>query len=329
MTQATRAIVHRAVAAVLSVVVLGVFGLVSASAAEPENGDLDVVPVTKNIYMIPGDGGNVVVQVGVDGVVLVNAGAADGTDRLLATVKKITPLPIRYIIDTDGDADSAGGNSAIAAAGESLYNPPLGPGASILAATPVLARVAGTPGYPHGGWPTEAFFSPRDSLIINGEPVVVIHEPAAHSDGDSIVMFRNSNVVDAGNIMDMSRFPMIDTDHGGTIQGEIAALDDLLQLAIPPTPMVYNYSDNATAVIPAHGRICEQWEVVDYRDMTVIITDTIADMMKRHMTLNQIEAADPTKAYEARYGSTTGPWTTNMFVAAIYQSLKAADAKKK
>ncbi len=329
MTQATRALVHRAVAAVLSVVALGVLGLVSARAAEPGNGDLDVVPVTKNVYMIPGDGGNVVVQVGVDGVVLVNAGTADGTDHLLAAVRKITPLPIRYIIDTDGDADSAGGNSAIAAAGQSLYNPPLGPGASILSFSTVLARVAHTPGYPDSGWPTEAFLSPRDSLIINGEPIVVIHEPSAHSDGDSFVMLRNSNVVDAGNVMDMTRFPMIDLAHGGSIRGEIDALDDLLQLAIPPSPLVYDYNDNATTVIPAHGRLCEQWEVVDYRDMTVIITDTIADMMKRHMTLNQIQAADPTQAYEARYGSTTGPWTTNMFVAAVYHSLQAANAKKK
>ncbi len=329
MTQATRALVHRAVAAVLSVVVLGLCGLASAQAADPDNGDLEVVPVNKNIYMIPGDGGNVLVQVGVDGVVLVNAGAADGTDRLLATVKKITPLPIRYIIDTDGDADSAGGNSAIAAAGQSLYNPPIGPGASILAFSTVLARVAQTPGYPDSGWPTEAFLSSQYSLIINGEPIVVFHQPTAHSDGDSFVLFRNSNVVDAGNVMDMSRFPVIDLAHGGSIRGEIDALDNLLQLAIAPAPLVYDYNDNATAVIPAHGRVCEQWEVVDYRDMVVIITDTIADMMKRHMTLQQIEAADPAKAYEARYGSTTGPWTTNMFVAAVYHSLQAANAKKK
>lgn len=329
MTQATRALVHRAVAAVLSVVALGVLGLASAHAAEPGNSDLEIVPVDKSIYMIPGDGGNIAVQVGVDGVVLVNSGAADGTDRLLAAIRKITPLPIRYIIDTDGDADSTGGNSAIAAAGQSLYNPPLGPGASILAYSTVLARVAGTAGYPDSGWPTEAYLSPRDSIIINGEPVVVIHEPSAHTDGDSVVMFRNSNVVDAGNIMDMTRFPVIDLAHGGSIRGEIAALDDLLQLAIAPVPMVYNYNDNGTAVIPAHGRICEQWEVVDYRDMVVIITNTIADMMKRHMTLDQIEAADPTKAYEARYGSTTGPWTTNMFVAAVYHSLQAANSKKK
>jgi glyoxylase-like metal-dependent hydrolase (beta-lactamase superfamily II) len=317
------------VGAVLSVVALGVLGLASARAAEPGNGDLEIVPVTKNIYMIPGDGGNVVVQVGVDGIVLANSGAADGTDRLLAAIRKISPLPIRYIINTDGDPDSVGGNSAIAAAGQSLYNPPLGPGASVMAFSTVLARVAQTPGYPDSGWPTEAFLSPQYSLIINGEPIVVFHQPAAHSDGDIFVLFRNSDVVDAGNVMDMSRFPMIDLAHGGSIQGEIAALDRLLELAIPPAPLVYDYSDNATDVIPAHGRICEQWEVVDYRDMVVIITDTIADMMKRHMTLDQIEAADPTKAYEARYGSTTGPWTTNMFVAAVYQSLKAADSKKK
>ncbi|HXE18471.1 MAG TPA: hypothetical protein VN629_02585 [Castellaniella sp.] len=307
----------------------GVLGLVSAHAAEPGNGDLEIVPVTKNVYMIPGDGGNVVVQVGVDGVVLVNAGAADGADRLLATIRKITPLPIRYIINTDGDPGSTGGNSAIAAAGQSLYNPPLGPGAAIMAYSSVLARVAQTPGFPDSGWPTQAYMSPQYSLIINSEPIITRYEPAAHSDGDSFVMFRKSDVIAAGNVFDLDHFPMIDLEHGGSIKGEIAALNDLLQLAIAPAPLVYDYADNGTQVIPAHGRICEQWEVVDYRDMVVIITDTIADMMKRHMTLDQIEKADPTKAYEARYGSTTGPWTTNMFVEAVYKSLQAANSKKR
>lgn len=329
MRQATRAIVHRAVAAVLSVVVLGTLGVTAARAAEPGNGDLEIVPITKNVYMIPGDGENVVVQVGVDGVVLVNAGTAEGTDRLLAAIRKITPLPIRYIINTAGDLDSTGGNSAVAAAGKSLYNPPLGPGAAIMAYSSVLAQVAQTPGFPDSGWPTQAYMSPQYSLIINSEPIIAMYEPAAHSDGDSFVMFRKSDVVAAGEIFDMDHFPVIDLDHGGSIQGEIAALDNLLQLAIAPAPLVYDYADNATNVIPAHGRICTQWEVVDYRDMVVIITDTIADMMKRHMSLDQIEKADPTKAYEARYGSTTGPWTTNMFVEAVYKSLQAANSKKK
>jgi cyclase len=150
---------------------------------------------------------------------------------------------------------------------------------------------------------------------------------AAASDSDSFVLFRRSDVVMAGDVLDMTRFPLINPADGGSIDGEIAALDDLLQIAVPPSPLIYEY--DGTYVIPAHGRVTDQWEVTDYRDMVVIIRDTIADMMRRHMSLEQIEAAEPAKAYEPRFGSSTGDWTTNMFVAAVYHSLQSKNAKKK
>ncbi len=321
----TQAIVQRAVAAALSIVVLTGLGVACGRAAEPATGNLDVLHVHKNVYMITGDGANIGVQVGVDGVVLVNAGTAAGTDRLLAAVKTISPLPIRYIIDTDADAESVGGNAAVAAAGVTLFHAPIGPGASILAHDTVLARIA-QGGYPPGGWPTDAYLTDRTTLYINDEPIVVFNQPAAHSDSDSFVLFRSSDVVYAGDVIDMTRFPVIDLAHGGSIQGEIDALNNLLQLSVGPSPLIYEY--NGTDVIPGHGRICDQWEVTYYRDMMVILRDTITSMMKRHMTLEQIEAADPAKAYERQYGSTTGPWTTNMFVDAIYKSLGAKKAKK-
>ncbi len=321
--QATRAIVHRAVAAALSIMVLVVLGGVSAQAAEPENGDLDVVQVQQNFYMIVGDGQNIGVQVGKDGVVVVNAGTEAGADGLIAALKKISPLSIRYVIDTSGDADVVGGNAPVAAAGVTLFAPPKGPGAEIYARANVIAKLAQTPGYPASGWPTDTYIYSSGTFYLNDEPVIVTHAPA--SDNDSFVLFRRSDVVMAGDVLDMTRFPVIDVADGGSIDSEIAALNDLLQIAVPPSPLIYEY--NGTAVIPAHGRVGDQWEVVDYRDMVVIIRDTIADMMKRRMTLEQIEAADPAKAYEPRFGSTTGPWTTNMFVAAIYHSLQAAKKK--
>lgn len=332
MTQATRAIVHRALAAALSVVGLAVgvlVGVVSARAAEPENAAQDavqdVVQVRPNFYMIVGDGQNIGVQVGKDGVVLVNAGTEAGSAGLLAAVRKISSLPIRYIIDTSADEDVTGGNAPVAAAGVTLFNPPKGPGAEIYARANVIAKLAQAAGYPTTGWPTDTYIQESGSIYINDEPIVVTHAPAA--DSDSFVLFRRSDVVMAGDVMDMTRFPVIDMADGGSIDGEIAALNNLLKIAIPPSPLIYEY--NGTYVIPAHGRVSDQWEVVDYRDMVVIIRDIIADMMKRHMTLQQIQAADPAKAYEPRFGSSTGPWTTNMFVAAIYHSLQAAKAKKK
>lgn len=325
MTQVTKATVHRAVVAALSMVVLVGLGVVSSRAAELGSGGLDVLHVRKNVYMIAGDGANIGVQVGIDGVVLVNAGTAAGTDRLLAAVKKISPLPIRYIIDTDADAESVGGNAAVAAAGKTLFHAPIGPGASILAHDNVLAQMAHD-GSPPNAWPTEAYLSNRTTLYINHEPVLVFNQPAAHSSGDSFVLFRSSDVVYAGNVLDMTRFPVIDVAHGGSVQGEIDALNNLLQLAVGPQPLLFEY--HGTDVIPGHGRLCDQDAVVDYRDMMVILRDTIASMMKRHMTLAQIEAAHPAEAYEPRFGSTAGPWTTNMFVDAIYKSLAPKKAKK-
>lgn len=332
MTQATRAVVQRAVAAALSVVVMVGLGVAAAHAAESPDGDqqidgLEVVQVRPHFYMIVGDGQNVGVQVGRDGAILVNAGTAAGSAALIAAVKKISPLPIRYIIDTSADADVVGGNAPVAAAGVTLFSPPKGPGAEIFASASVIARLADVSGYPSNGWPTDTYLptEPLRTFYFNDEPIMVRHAPS--SDSDSFVLFRRSDVVAAGDVLDMTRFPYINAADGGSIDGEIAALNQLLQLAAPPSPLIYSY--NGTQVMPARGRLCDQWEVVDYRDMVVIIRDTIADMMRRHMTLEQVEAAEPAKAYEPRFGSTTGPWTTNMFVAAVYHSLQAAQRKRK
>ncbi|MGH8143873.1 MAG: hypothetical protein ACREU2_15310, partial [Steroidobacteraceae bacterium] len=219
VTQATRAIVHRAVAAALSIGVLVGLGMVCAQAAQAASGELEVVPVQKNFYMIVGDGENIGVQVGHDGVMLVNAGTAAGADALLATVKKITPLPIRYIIDSGVAADVVGGNAPVAAAGVTLFTPPKGPGAEIFARANVIERLAQTPGYPSAGWPTDTYIYDFRSFYFNDEPVVVTHAPAA--DSDSFVLFRRSDVVMAGDVMDKTRFPMIDLADGGSIDGEI------------------------------------------------------------------------------------------------------------
>jgi cyclase len=171
--------------------------------------------------------------------------------------------------------------------------------------------------FPDDALPTEAFYPKRYTLRMNDEGIEILHLPAAHSDADSVVFFRGSDVVVAGDIIDKTRFPVIDIEHGGSVQGEIDALNKLIELAIPPIPFIYK--GVGTYVIPGHGRLCEQMEIVDYRDMVVIVRDVIADMIKQGMTLDQIKAASPAKPYETQYGTQEG--STGAFVTAIYKSL--------
>ena len=309
-------------------------GAISIPAADPASGSLDVIKVRPNFYMIAGAGTNIAVQLGSDGVVLVNAGTEAASGEVLATLRKITPLPIRYIIDTNAEPDFVGGNAKLAKAGKTIFtnvlgNPALaeamtnGGAAAILAHDSILQRMSAPTGktapYPDDALPTEAFYPNRYTLRMNDEGIEVLHQPAAHSDADSIVLFRGSDVVVAGDILDKTRFPVIDTANGGSIQGEIAALNKLIELAIPPTPFIYK--GPGTYVIPGHGRLCEQMEVVDYRDMVVVVRDVVADMIKQGMTLDQIKAASPAKPYETQYGREPG--STDAFVEAIYKGLTA------
>ena len=256
------------VAVALGVAVAGAF---SGPATAQEDGGIEVVQVRKNFYMLAGAGGNIGVQIGSDGVVLVNAGTAQATDQVLAVLKKLTPLPIRYIINADGGADFVGGNEKLAKAGFTIFTNALGNtgfvgamtnggAAAILAHESVLSRMT-KDAYPAAAAPTEAFFTPRKTLRMNDEGIEVLYQPAAHSNTDSFVLFRGSDVVVTGDVMDTTRFPVIDVANGGSIQGEIEALNRLIDLTIAPTPFIYK--DVGTYVVPGHGRLSEQMEVVD------------------------------------------------------------------
>ena len=309
-------------------VVLGMAlcGVLSARVVAQQDG-LDVVKVRKNFYMLAGAGGNIGVQIGSDGIVLVNAGAAASTDKVLGALKQLTDLPIRYIINADAGADFVGGNEKLAKAGYTIFTNALGNpaalqamtggGASILSHDSVLRRMASArPPYASNAQPNEAFFTSRKAIRMNDEGIEILYQPAAHSNADSFVLFRSSDVVVAGDVIDMTRFPAIDLANGGTIQGEIDALNRLIDLTIAPTPFIYK--DVGTYVVPGHGRLCEQMEVVDYRDMVVLVRDNVVDLMKQGKTLDQIKAARPALPYETRYGTQAG--VTNAFVEAIYKS---------
>jgi len=315
--------------------VLGLGGALRAPAQEIQRSgeNFEVFALRPNFHVVFGDGANIAVQTGPDGVVLVDSGSAQMTDRLLAAIKGLTDRPIRYIINTGADADHVGGNEKVAKAGQSLTIADLpGPGgdfaaggATILAYENVLNRMSAPTGkqgaYPSGSWPTETFFQKQKSLYLNREAIQVMYEPAAHSDSDTIVLFRRSDVIAVGEIIDENRFPVIDLEKGGSIQGEIDALNRIIDLAVPSIPLAWQ--EGGTFVIPARGRILEQADVVEYRDMVTVIRDVIQDMIKSGMTLAQIKEANPTQGYRRRYGSDSGPWTTDMFVEAVYKSLTA------
>jgi cyclase len=303
---------------------------------QPDGFAVETLRVGPNFYMIAGAGGNIGVQVGPDGVVLVDAGTEQASGRVLAAIKKLTDQPIRYIIDTSADADQVGGNGPLSRAGRSIYatSPePLGGesgkeftnnyAATILAPESLLLRVSAPSGkvsaLPNDSWPSETFAEKRKFIYLNHEGIEILRQPAAHGDTDSIVFFRGSDVIAAGDIVDATQFPVIDLEKGGGIQGEIAALNHIVDLAVRPIPFVYE--KGGTYIIPGHGRIYQQADVVEYRDMIVIIGDIIQDMIKKGMTLDQIKEASPAKPYERQYGSSSGPWTTNNFVEAVYKSL--------
>jgi cyclase len=308
----------------------------------PPNGEaLEVIQLHPDFYMIARAGGNIAVQIGREGVVLVDAGAADRADAVVAAVKKLTDQPIRYIINTSADADHVGGNERIAKAGQSLFGGAGGRGgpvffldpgaisndgaASIVASENVLTRMSAPTGqqspYPAVAQPTETFTRKQKNLYLNNQAIEVIYEPSAHTDGDSIVLFRRSDVVAAGDIVDMTRFPVIDVNKGGSIQGEIAALNRLVELVIPSVPLPWK--DGGTQFIPGHGRIGEQAELVEYRDMVTIVRDRVQSLIKKGLTLERIKAANPTQGYRSRYGAESSSWTTDMFVEAIYKGLMA------
>jgi glyoxylase-like metal-dependent hydrolase (beta-lactamase superfamily II) len=232
----------------------------------------------------------------------------------------------------DSAEEFVGGNDKLSRAGYTIFTNALGNpaavaamtnggGASILSHDSVLRRMsAAKPAFPTGSIPNEAFFTPRKALRMNDEGIEILYQPAAHSNADSFVMFRASDVVVTGDVMDMTRFPVIDVANGGSIKGEIEALNRLIDLTIAPTPFIYK--DVGTYVVPGHGRLSEQMEVVDYRDMVVLVRDNVAELIKQGKTLDQIKAARPALPYETRYGSQAG--STNAFVEAIYRSLTAA-----
>ena len=253
-------------------------------------------------------------------VVVVDTGTTADAPAILAAIKRISPKPIRYIIDTGPDADHVGGNETLAKAGERVLSG--GGGRTANSMPPVVAvenALRHLTKSPVDALPNETFHYPRKYMYLNGEAIEIFSQPDAHTDSDAFVFFRRSDVVVAGDVLDTRQFPVIDVARGGSIQGEIAALNRLVELAVPSVPIVSR--EAGTIVVPGHGRLCDQYDVIDYRDMVTIIRDRVRELIKAGRSLAEVKAAQPAKGYVGRYGNTGGAGTADRFIEAVYQGL--------
>jgi cyclase len=281
-------------------------------ATNPDGGEIQTVPVQGNVYLLAGTGANITAQVGNDGVVLVDTSSEQLAPKVLAAIRKLSDKPIFWIVNTAVDADHVGGNDAL----PKLANAAVRQNVRIIAHENVVNRMSAAPRgaepiVPDKLWPNDEYYLPQKDFSFNGEAIVVYHMPAAHTDGDSIVLFRSSNVLSVGDIFTPGRYPVIDLQNGGSVQGLISALNRILQLTVP-----LKYQEGGTYVVSGHGRICDEADVVEYRDMVTIIRDRVQDLIKKGMTLDQVKAARPTRDYDAEYG---GP--NDAFLEAVYRSL--------
>jgi cyclase len=325
----------------------------SIADQSPRDGQVHVLPVQGNVYMLVADGTNIAVSIGQDGIAVVNSGSAQMSDKIIAAIKQLAtavlstpttnkcfgttcaeawgwsspymntvisspgpPRPIRYLINTSVAPDHVGANEKlVASAGRSRV--------SIIAHENVSNRMSAPggkqPAAPEAALPTDTYFDEFYKLpqFVNGEAVIVYHEPDANTDGDSIVYFRHSEVISAGDIYSTVSYPVIDIEKGGSINGIISGLNHIIDLAVPE----YR-SQGGTWIIPGRGRLADTGDIASYRNMMVMIRDRVQDMIKKGMTLEQVKAGHPTMDFDGRYGSITGPWTTDMFVEAVYRSIK-------
>lgn len=330
---------------------LGGFGISASAPQTPnlDNVEIQILPVQGNVYMLTGAGGNSAVQVARQGVVLVDTQFAPLSNKILAAIAKLDEAQklrqpaeffrgvfpphligegkIRYIINTHSHPDHTGGNENLRLAGITITGANVTRdiadsrlGAAIVAHENVLNRMTAPTGKqsptPSAAWPTDTFFGRTKEVYFNNEPIEIIHVPKAHTDGDSIVFFRRSDVVATGDIYVTNSYPVIDLERGGSIQGILDGLNLILDLAIPA-----HEQEGGTMIVPGHGRISDEADVVEYRDMLTIIRDRIRAMKQKGMTLEQVKAAKPTRDYDPLYGAVTGPSATETFVEATYRTL--------
>jgi glyoxylase-like metal-dependent hydrolase (beta-lactamase superfamily II) len=307
--------------------VITAFGLLnSVSAQDLAAVEIRVQPVRDNVFMLVGAGGNTTVQIGDEGVLVVDTQFAEVSGRLLGAIRALSDQPIRYVVNTHVHGDHVGGNEAFYKAGATITGGNVAgtigdaaEGARVLAHENVLTRMSQQdPQPPFDAWPTDTYIGAHKDLYFNAEAVRILYQPAAHTDGDSIVFFRRADVISAGDVFSTTLYPVIDLERGGSLQGILDALNAIIEIAVPA-----DKQEGGTMIIPGHGRLCDEADVVEYRDMLTIVRDRMRDMIGQGMSLRQVKAARPTADYDGRYGSDTGFWTTESFIEAAYASLSS------
>lgn len=308
-------------------------GLVTLGAQATE---METLPVRGRVSVVSAGGVNALVQIGSQGVLVVDTMSEPQSDRLIAAIRTLAgSRPIRYIVNTHAHPEFTGGNLKVAAAGAQLvagnFAGQVGqravdgvvPQAFVVAHENVLkamsAPTGSEPPTPFGAWPTDTFFQDERTMYFNGEGIQLSHVRSASSDGDILVFFRSSDVIAAGDIYSTLGYPRIDVARGGTVNGVIEGLNRVIDIAISE-----QFTEGGTRIVPGRGRISDEFDVVEYRDMVTIVRDRVEAMIKKGRSLDQVKAARPTLDWEPRYGSTTGPWTTAMFVEAVYRSLSVS-----
>ena len=334
-------------------------GALGAHAQQDPEADFQTLHVRGPIYMIAGAGANITVSVGLDGVLLVDTGSTAMTDKVLSEIRRLQrevglryeqtlafgaetrstleaeraapapPKPIRFVINTTDDPDHYGGNEQIAKQGRTITGGNVAGDLRGVAETATIyshenaqlrmAAPESGPAVPSGLWPTDTYHTEyyKLSSYFNGEGIQLMHAPSAHTDGDTWVWFRGSDVISTGDIFDLDRYPVIDVKRGGSIQGVLDGLNAVLDYAFAEVR-----SEGGTMIVPGHGRLADMSDVAYYRDALTIIRDRVEDAIKKGMTVEQVKAAKLSVDYDARYGASTGPWTTEMFIDAVYRSLK-------
>jgi glyoxylase-like metal-dependent hydrolase (beta-lactamase superfamily II) len=299
--------------------------MAQSQPSQPNAGRIQIQHVQGKVYMLVGPESNMGVQIGEQGVFVVDSMTAPLVPDILAAIKTLSDKPIHYIVDTTFKLDHSGGSAALRKSGNAVYGGGganfLGTGAIIIGHANVVTRMSAVKGnpspFPSEAWPEEIFINDKESISFNNEAIEILHIPDATTDTDSIVFFRGSDVVFAGDIFRTDGYPVIDLANGGSVNGVIAGLNRILDITVP-----LHEEEAGTFVVPGHGRICDESDVVEYRDMVTIVRDRIQKMIGKGMTLDQIKEARPTLDWDPEYGATTGPWTTSMFIEAVYKSLK-------
>jgi len=291
---------------------------------EPRDGEIHVWPIRDNLYLLAGDGGNIVVQVGDEGPFVVDTGTGRLADKTIAAIARLSTRPIQFIVNTSFAPDRTGGNLKLRAAGAdpslrgtffSLAFRDAGLAATIIGHQNIQNRMEALK-LPVDAIPTDTFLEERRRTFHNGDAIEMRWQRNATTDGDSLVHFRRADVIVVGNVFTTTQYPFIDVANGGSIDGEINALNEILSVT------VYEHQgQGGTLVVPGHGYLSDEHEVAEYRDMVAIVRDRVRALIAAGATLDQVKAARPTADYDTRYGATSGPWTTDMFVEAVYRSL--------